>query len=88
MRLPVPADVRVPPELREALAFHCISAHCNAAALENTPEENLQIHLDEHFESCGIRNHDWASLHYDERKIEIVLEEAEEADFGYPRTTR
>jgi hypothetical protein len=86
MRLPVPDDVMVPPELREPLAFHIISEHANLAAMDNTPEDNLQYHLDDHFGPCGIRNHDWTSFHYDEDKLEIALEEAEEAELGLPRT--
>lgn len=88
MRLPVPSDISVPAEMHEPLAFHVVSEHCNTSGLENTPEDNLQFHLDEHFEPCGIRNHDWTSLHYDERKLEITLEEVEEVELGFLRITR
>jgi hypothetical protein len=61
----------------EDLALHLVGTHCNAAAIANGQGENQELHEYDHFGPCGLRNHPFWSLAWDEQKIEHVLEEAE-----------
>jgi hypothetical protein len=81
----LPRDIIVPAELHEVIAFHVIAVHRNISALESTPLENLQFHLDEHFGCGGLGNHDWRYFSFDETSLEQVLEEAEELDYSFTR---
>ena len=83
----IPRDVVVPAELHEIIAFHCVAMHCNTAAMENSALDNLQYHLDEHFGCGGIRNHSWLSFGFDPERLEEILEEAEDGNYGFTRGT-
>lgn len=64
----------------EARAFHLISAHMDVIAIIRSPALNADVHHEEHYGPCGIRNHDYADLSFDERVVEAVLEEVEGAE--------
>ena len=60
------------------LAMHLISAHADPMAVCRSGEDNADQHHHEHTGPCTIRNHTPASRVFDEKKIELVLEEIEE----------
>lgn len=62
------------------LALHLVSAHCNAAGLNNTRAEALDNHHHEHHGPGGIRNHPTDDLFFDVDKIATVLLECTEPD--------
>lgn len=62
------------------LAMHCISAHCNIAAVHSSWKDNFEYHWAEHTGPGGIRNHHYADLSFDKEKIEEVLGEAEQEE--------
>lgn len=59
------------------LAMHLVGMHKNSAAIFNSAADNAVDHHHEHFGPCGIRNHPFTSLAYDDSEVEAVLEEAE-----------
>lgn len=61
----------------EALAFHVVDKHCNTAGIHNRYADNLAFHHHDHFGPCGIRNHQYLDLSFDEDKLEQALEEVE-----------
>lgn len=82
-------------KLKEDLAFHLISYHADPMAIERNVKENVEQHRHEHFGPCGIRLHDpsldagqnYELLTWDAARIEEILEEAEEQDYGFVRST-
>ena len=67
-------------DIGEQTAFHLVSAHCDGLAITRPHAENEDQHAHEHRGPGTIRNHPPGSLHYDEDKIELVLEELEAMD--------
>lgn len=61
-------------------AFHLISMHADPMAVARTRAENIDQHYHEHRGPGTIRNHNPASVDWDEAKVEAVLEECEEQD--------
>jgi hypothetical protein len=62
-------------------AMHLISTHADPMAICRSAQENEHQHQYEHTGPCTIRNHPVSLLTYDAAKIEVVLEEIEDA-FG------
>ncbi len=72
----------------DALRLHLLSAHCNLAAATLSDTEALDQHQHEHDRPGTIRNHDRASLHWDDDRIRAMLAEADNDDrAGYVRAT-
>ena len=63
--------------MEEALAFHVVDKHCNSAGIHNSYADNLDFHRHDHFGPCGLRNHLYQDLSFDEESLEKALEEAE-----------
>lgn len=61
------------------LAMHLVGVHKNSAAILNGPLDNIDGHHHDHFGPCGLRNHPYEDVSYDENEVEAVLEEADES---------
>lgn len=76
-------SVATPPDEMESrdreLARHLISEHASPGAATMSPAELIEHHEHEHDGPGTIRNHDRASRHWLQRKIDEVLAEAREA---------
>lgn len=77
---PTPFMTANAPANEYLIAMHLIGVHANAAAVHCDWKTNFESHWREHTGPGGLRNHHYASLHFDANKVEAVLEKAENED--------